>query len=111
MRGDCTSCHSLSRAGTRLGYSRCVAGNCGNLFAGFMKYDVTTGTWIDTVDANNQQIRGSYTTFAPVGNPFPTDEQSLAIVDHCAGWIDKLAKQLEDAIGDPPQATTARIAA
>lgn len=34
------------------------------------------------------------------------DEHSLAIVDLCAGWIDKLAKQIEDAIGDPPATTT-----
>ncbi|HLL21614.1 MAG TPA: hypothetical protein VK427_05760, partial [Kofleriaceae bacterium] len=38
VKGDCTSCHSLSRNGTRIGYSRCVGGDCGQLYAGFMKF-------------------------------------------------------------------------
>lgn len=119
VRGDCTSCHSLSRAGTRLGYSRCVAGNCGSLFAGFMKYDVASGTWIDTVDANNQQIRGSYTTFAPVGNPFPTDEQSLAIVSMSGGTLalydpdtgTQIASNLTDVASRGPAAPRAALMA
>jgi hypothetical protein len=87
VRGDCTSCHSLSRAGTRLGYSRCVGNDCGQLYAGFMKYDVVTRTWVDTVNANDRAIHGSYTTFAPVGNPFPTDDTSVAIVTMSDGSL------------------------
>jgi hypothetical protein len=37
VKDQCTSCHSMSRNGQRLGYSRCVGGDCGQLFAGFMK--------------------------------------------------------------------------
>ena len=80
VKGDCTSCHSLSRTGTRFGYSRCVGNDCNNVFLGFMRYNKQTGAWEDTVDANNLGVRGSYSTFSPVGNPFPTDEQSLALV-------------------------------
>ena len=80
VKDDCTSCHSVSRNGARIGYSRCVANNCGELFAGFLKYDPITQTWIETVNANNKAIRGSYTTFAPIGNPFPTDDQAVAMV-------------------------------
>lgn len=87
VRGECTSCHSLSRSGTRLGYSRCVNNDCGVLYAGFMKYDVATGTWLDTVNANSLTIHGSYTTFSPVGNPFPTDDQALAIVSMSNGTL------------------------
>ncbi|KAB2899721.1 MAG: hypothetical protein F9K40_10005 [Kofleriaceae bacterium] len=87
VRGECTSCHSLSRTGTRLGYSRCVNNDCGQLFAGFLKYDRGTATWSEAVNANGGTIRGSYSTFAPVGNPFPTDEQSLAIVSMSNGTL------------------------
>jgi hypothetical protein len=87
VRGDCTSCHSLSRTGTRLGYSRCVGGSCNELWAGFLKYDRNTSTWVEAVNADNRTIRGSYTTFAPVGNPFPTDDQSLAIVSMIDGTL------------------------
>ena len=87
VRGECTSCHSLSRTGTRLGYSRCVGNDCGQLYAGFLKYDAVTGTWREAVNADAKAIRGSYTTFAPVGNPFPTDEQSLAIVSMVDGTL------------------------
>jgi hypothetical protein len=81
VKDDCTSCHSVSRAGSRIGYSRCVDGTCGaNLFAGFLKYDQTTSSWIESVNANDKTIRGSYSTFAPVGNPFPDDSQAVAIV-------------------------------
>lgn len=119
VRGDCTSCHSLSRAGTRLGYSRCVAGDCGRLYAGFMRYDVATATWIDTVDANNQAIRGSYTTFAPIGNPFPTDEQSLAIVSMSTGTLQlydpdtgtPVASNLADVASHGPAAPRAALMA
>jgi hypothetical protein len=91
VKDDCTSCHSVSRAGTRIGYSRCVGVNgantndCGELYAGFMKYDNSTKAWVDVVDAHNKTIHGSYTTFAPVGNPFPTDDQSVAIVAMASG--------------------------
>lgn len=87
VAGDCTSCHSLSRNGTRLGYSRCVGGNCSELYAGFLRYDRGTQTWGEVVNANGRTIRGSYSTFAPVGNPFPTDDQSLAIVSMSNGTL------------------------
>lgn len=88
VKGDCTACHSLSRAGTRLGYSRCVGGDCGQLFAGYMKYDVTGKQWVDTVDANAKTIHGSYTTFAPIGNPFPDDSKSASLVARAEGFLD-----------------------
>jgi Tol biopolymer transport system component len=69
VKDDCTSCHSVSRNGARIGYSRCVANDCGQLFAGFMKFDPAQNGWVETVNANNKAIRGSYTTFAPIGNP------------------------------------------
>ncbi len=87
VKDDCTSCHSLSRAGSRLGYSRCVANDCNNLYAGFMRYDPVAQAWTEPVNANDKAIRGSYTTFAPVGNPFPTDAQSLAIVSMADGTL------------------------
>jgi hypothetical protein len=80
IKSDCTACHSLSRSGSRLGYSRCVAGNCNTEWIGFMHYDSVAQKWNDTVDANNEQINGSFTTFAPVGYPYPDDSQSLAAV-------------------------------
>lgn len=80
VKDDCTSCHSVSRNGNRVGYSRCVAGDCGQLYAGFMKYDGITSTWAEPVNANAKQIHGSYTTFAPIGNPFPTDAQAVSMV-------------------------------
>jgi len=39
------------------------------------------------------------------------DEQSLEIVETCAGLIDRLAKRIEDAVHDPAQAQTPRRAA
>lgn len=80
VHGDCTSCHSVSRAGTRVGYSRCVGGDCGELYQGFMKYDPGTKAWVDTMDANGKKVRGSYSTFAPVGYPFADDNKSVALV-------------------------------
>ncbi len=91
VKDDCTSCHSVNRAGTRIGYSRCVGADggsnnsCSELYAGFMKYDPDTKAWVDIVDARNKAIHGSYTTFAPVGNPFPSDAQSLAMVAMASG--------------------------
>ncbi len=87
VKDDCTSCHSVSRSGNRIGYSRCVGGDCNQLFAGFMKYDGVTQTWNETVNANAKTIPGSYTTFAPVGNPFPTDETSIAMVSLSTGTL------------------------
>jgi len=87
VKNDCTSCHSLSREGTRLGYSRCVSNDCNQLYAGFLRYDPMTQSWGEAVDANAEAIHGSYTTFAPVGNPFPTDDQSLAIVTMANGTL------------------------
>ena len=87
VRGQCTSCHALSRTGTRLGYSRCVNNDCAQLFVGFLRFDAGAGGWVDAVDANTSGIRGSYTTFAPVGNPYPTDDQALAMVTTNAGSL------------------------
>ncbi len=87
VKDDCTSCHSVSRNGARIGYSRCVAGDCNQLYAGFMKYDPMTQSWAETVNANSKAIQGSYTTFSPIGNPFPTDDQSLAIVSLSNGSL------------------------
>ena len=80
LKADCTSCHSVSRSGSRIGYSRCVGGDCGEIFVGFMRYDGDTMQWVDTVDANGKAIGGSYTTFAPIGYPFQDDESALALV-------------------------------
>jgi dipeptidyl aminopeptidase/acylaminoacyl peptidase len=88
VRGDCTSCHSVSRAGPRVGYSRCVGGKCDGTFIGFMKYDATSKTWKDTLDANGKKVQGSYTTFSPVGYPFKTDDQSLALASLAGGKLE-----------------------
>jgi Tol biopolymer transport system component len=82
VKDNCSGCHSLSRSGTRIAYSRCVAGNCGPEYIGFLKYSTAggSGSWNEVVDADNEAIAGSYTTFAPVGNPFPDDSQAVAIV-------------------------------
>jgi Tol biopolymer transport system component len=87
VKNDCTSCHSVSRSGSRIGYSRCVGGDCGQIFVGFMKYDKNGKQWVDTVNANNKAIAGSYTTFAPLGNPFPGDQQSVALVTLSGGKL------------------------
>jgi hypothetical protein len=80
VQGNCTACHSVSRAGSRIGYSRCVAGNCAPENVGFLHYDAMTATWVDTVDADDMAIAGSYTTFPPVGYPYPDDTQTVALV-------------------------------
>lgn len=80
VKADCTSCHSVSRAGSRIGYSRCVGGDCAQIFVGFMKYDKQNKIWTDTVNANAKAINGSYTTFAPVGNPYADDSKAIALV-------------------------------
>jgi len=87
VKGSCTSCHSVSRTATRVGYSRCVNGNCNTLYAGFLKYDLTSSQWVEAVNADNMTIHGSYTTFSPVGNPFPSDAQALAIVSMADGTL------------------------
>ncbi len=90
VRGECTSCHSVSRAGTRIGYSRCVNNDCSpsTLTVGFLKYDPGSNTWNEAVNANDLAITGSYTTFAPVGNPFPSDNQALAMVNRLGGTFE-----------------------
>jgi hypothetical protein len=91
VKDDGRAGHSVSRAGTRIGYSGCVGvtgsnmNDCKELYAGFMKYDNTTKAWVDIVDARNKTIHGSYTTFSPVGNPFTTDDKSVAIVAMATG--------------------------
>jgi len=80
VKDNCSGCHSLSRAGTRIGYSRCVANQCGPEYIGFLHYDATAGAWTEVVNADAKALAGSYTTFSPVGNPFPDDTQSVAMV-------------------------------
>lgn len=79
VKGACTSCHSVSRQGTRVGYSRCVGGDCNQLYGGFLRFDAATKTWVEAVDADAKQFQGSYSTFAPLGNPFPDDSKALAL--------------------------------
>jgi len=85
VKGNCSGCHSLSRAGSRIGYSRCVAGSCNGEWVGFLKYDGVADTWTEVVNADNKTIPGTYTTFAPIGKPFATDTQSVAIVTSMTG--------------------------
>ncbi|HEY3802701.1 MAG TPA: hypothetical protein VGL61_08825 [Kofleriaceae bacterium] len=87
VKDNCTACHSLSRAGSRIGYSRCVANNCGAEYVGFMHYDAGSGAWNEVVDADNEAIAGTYTTFAPVGNPFPDDSHAIALVTSGTGTL------------------------
>lgn len=87
VKGGCTSCHSVSRTASRIGYSRCVANDCGQLYAGFMKYDANAMTWNEVINADGKTIHGSYSTFAPLGNPFPTDDQSVAIESMVDGTL------------------------
>jgi hypothetical protein len=88
VKGDCTSCHSVSRQGTRIGYSRCVNNDCNTLYGGFLKYDAGSKTWVESVDANSLPFEGSYSTFAPVGNPFPDDSKSVALFALKAGNLE-----------------------
>lgn len=87
VKGDCTSCHSVSRNGSRIGYSRCVANDCNQLYAGFLRYDGGAQLWNEKVDANGKTILGSYSTFAPVGNPFPDDDKAVALVSMSTGTL------------------------
>ncbi len=88
IKADCTSCHSVSRAGTRIGYSRCVGGDCNQLYGGFMKFDESAKAWVETVDANTKPFQGSYSTFAPVGNPFPDDSEAVALFALSSGNLE-----------------------
>jgi WD40 repeat protein len=88
VKDNCSGCHSLSRAGSRIGYSRCVAGSCNGEWVGFMRYDSNTASWNEVVNADAKTIPGTYTTFAPPGNPFPDDTQSVAIVTSMSGTFD-----------------------
>lgn len=85
VKGNCTACHSVARSGSRIGYSRCVGGDCGNIKIGFLRYDTATKAWNEVVNADDGAITGSFTTFSPVGNPFPDDKSALAIVTTGAG--------------------------
>ena len=87
VRADCTSCHSVSRSGQRVGYSRCLNEDCNTIRVGFMRYDQESDSWADTYDANQSNIIGSYTTFAPVGNPFPDDSEAVAAVSMSNGSL------------------------
>ena len=98
VKDNCSGCHSLSRAGTRIGYSRCVAGNCGPEYVGFLKFDPSTNTWAEVVNADNKKLAGGYTTFAPIGNPFPDDTQAVAIVTLTDGSMGLYDPDTADAV-------------
>lgn len=87
VRGDCTACHTVSRSGRRIGYSRCVANNCSDIFVGFLKFDTVKQVWTDTVDANAKALAGSYTAFPPATYPFPNDTSTVALVATKAGTL------------------------
>ncbi len=87
VKGGCTSCHTVNRTATRIGYSRCVANDCGNLYTGFLKYDGASQTWMETVNADAMQIHGSYTTVPPNGvGPF-SETSTAAIVSMVNGTL------------------------
>jgi hypothetical protein len=87
VKGGCTSCHTVNRSGTRIGYSRCVNNDCGVLYAGFLKYDGSSGSWVETVNADALQIHGSYTTFPPNGTGPFNDQTTAAIVSMVNGTL------------------------
>jgi hypothetical protein len=87
VKDGCTSCHTVNRSGTRIGYSRCVNGSCNTLYAGFLKFDPASKTWMETVNADNLQIHGSYTTFPPNGTGPFNDQQTAAIVSMVNGTL------------------------
>jgi hypothetical protein len=87
VEGNCTACHAVARSGSRIGYSRCVANDCSNLNVGFLHYDKTAKTWDEVVNADQGAIPGSFTTFSPIGNPFPNDSKSVAIVTKSSGTL------------------------
>jgi Tol biopolymer transport system component len=53
-----------------------------------MRYDTQAKAWVETVNADNKAISGSYTTFAPIGNPFKDDTKSLAMVVQWPGKLE-----------------------
>lgn len=81
VKNDCTSCHSVSRTASRIGYSRCVAGDCGQLFGGFLKFNPMTGAWDEAVNANDKKVQFSYSTFSP------DESVPLAIVSMVDGTL------------------------
>ncbi len=106
VKGNCSGCHSLSRAGSRIGYSRCVAGNCNGEWIGFLHYDDQSATWNEVVNADNKQIPGTYTTFSPPGNPFPDDTQAVAIVTSMTGTFGLLDPDTGAAVASNLSAVT-----
>ena len=97
VKDNCTACHSLSRSGSRIGYSRCFD-NCRQEFVGFMHYNTTTMAWDEVVNADANKIPGTYTTFAPKGNPFPDDTQGLAMVTSPTGTLGLFDPDTGDAV-------------
>jgi hypothetical protein len=57
------------------------------LYAGFLKYDAASKTWVETVNADNLQIHGSYTAFAPNGTGPFNEQSSAAIVSMVNGTL------------------------
>lgn len=98
VKNNCSGCHSLSRAGTRIGYSRCVGGSCNGEYIGFLKFDPAANAWNEIVNADARKLQGSYTTFAPIGNPFPDDTQSVAIVTLTDGSMGLFDPDTADAV-------------
>ncbi len=88
VKDGCTSCHTVNRSGTRIGYSRCVGNDCGQLYAGFLKFDPTSMSWVETVNADNKAIHGSYTTFPPNGTGPFTEQSTGAIVSMSNGTLE-----------------------
>ncbi|HET9621334.1 MAG TPA: hypothetical protein VFP84_08215 [Kofleriaceae bacterium] len=77
VKGGCTSCHTVSRTGSRIGYSRCVGSDC--QYIGFLKYDGVNQVWNEVINADNKTLPGSYTAFAPLGKPFTSDDKAVAL--------------------------------
>lgn len=88
VKGGCTSCHTVNRNATRIGYSRCYMQDCGQgLFQGFLKYDANTKIWVETFDADTKAINGSYSTFPPSGTGPFSDDNTAAIVSLSNGTL------------------------
>jgi hypothetical protein len=87
VKGNCSGCHSLSRTGSRIGYCRCVGGDCGQEWVGYLKYDDQAMVWNEQINADNKAIHGTYTTFAPLGNPFPDDTQAVSLITTTNGKL------------------------
>src|SRR5262249_45061207 len=54
-------------------------------YTGFLRFDGTK--WVEVINAADKAITGSFTTFSPVGNPFPDDSKSAVIVSMRAGTL------------------------